>query len=100
MSPLISVNVIPTEGALSGVNDSLIDVVTEAANKTGGGNHGTMSKIFLQTAAAQGISGFFAFAALVITCHQVSPTFLKALPTICMVNSVVLIVSSGLDGWM
>ena len=30
-----------------------------------------MSKIFLQTAAAQGISGFFAFAAMVITCHQV-----------------------------
>lgn len=29
-------------------------------------------KIFLQTAAAQGIAGFFAFAAIIVTCHQVS----------------------------
>ena len=28
--------------------------------------------IFLQTPAAQGVAGVFAFAALLITCHQVS----------------------------
>lgn len=50
-------------------NASMMDV-TMAANKTG--NTGEMSKIFLQTAAAQGIAGFFAFAAMAITCHQVS----------------------------
>ena len=31
-----------------------------------------MSKIFLQTAAAQGIAGAFAFAAMLVTCHQVN----------------------------
>jgi len=31
-----------------------------------------MQKIFLQTSAAQGIAGAFAFAALILTCWQVS----------------------------
>lgn len=31
-----------------------------------------MQKIFLQTSAAQGISGAFAFAALILTCWQVN----------------------------
>jgi len=30
-----------------------------------------MQKIFLQTSAAQGIAGAFAFAALILTCWQV-----------------------------
>lgn len=32
--------------------------------------------IFLQTRAAQGIAGTFAFAAILITCHQVRVTFI------------------------
>jgi len=32
-----------------------------------------MQKIFLQTSAAQGIAGAFAFAALILTCWQVNP---------------------------
>ena len=40
---------------------------------TGETNHtGHMSKIFLQTPAAQGIAGVFAFMAMLVTCHQVS----------------------------
>lgn len=31
-----------------------------------------MSKIFLQTSMAQGIAGIFAFAAMMVTCWQVS----------------------------
>jgi len=31
-----------------------------------------MQKIFLQTSAAQGIAGAFAFGALILTCWQVS----------------------------
>jgi len=31
-----------------------------------------MQKIFLQTSAAQGIAGAFAFAALILTCWQVN----------------------------
>lgn len=47
-----------------GVNDSDLT--------TGGTNHtGHMSKIFLQTPAAQGIAGVFAFAAMLVTCHQI-----------------------------
>ncbi|ELT91162.1 hypothetical protein CAPTEDRAFT_217574 [Capitella teleta] len=30
-----------------------------------------MSKIFIQTSAAQGIAGAFAFAAMLVTCHQI-----------------------------
>jgi len=33
-----------------------------------------MQKIFLQTSVAQGIAGAFAFAALILTCWQVSCT--------------------------
>jgi len=42
------------------------ELVSTATNITG-----PMHKIFLQTAAAQGIAGFFTFAALLITCYQV-----------------------------
>ena len=34
-----------------------------------------MQKIFLQTSAAQGIAGAFAFAALILTCWQVNLLF-------------------------
>ena len=42
-----------------------------AANSTSVPVH-HMQKIFLQTSAAQGIAGAFAFAALILTCWQVN----------------------------
>jgi len=38
-----------------------------------------MQKIFLQTSAAQGIAGAFAFAALILTCWQVKSVVLSLL---------------------
>lgn len=41
-------------------------MTTSASNQTS-----QMSKIFLQTTAAEGIAGLFAFAAIFVTCHQI-----------------------------
>jgi len=45
-----------------------------------------MQKIFLQTSAAQGIAGAFAFAALILTCWQVN-SFFKSNQLLLKVNS-------------
>ncbi len=52
----------------------LSSLVTSVLSTTPGANqtYGVMSKIFLQTTAAQAIAGLFAFAAILVTCHQVS----------------------------
>jgi len=62
-----------TMGMVPGVEDLTTLGVNDSDLTTGETNHtGHMSKIFLQTPAAQGIAGVFAFTAMLVTCHQVS----------------------------
>ncbi len=62
--------VVSTESIPGGGGVSTLDNLTSTMSTY---NHtGTIPKIFLQTAAAQGIAGAFTFAAIIITCFQVS----------------------------
>ena len=64
----------PTTPAPSSPNTTKLSIPT---NTTSFDNVTTEQPlIFLQTAAAQGIAGTFAFAAIVITVHQVLGSFL------------------------
>lgn len=62
---MILVNTESNDSTMSTVESGLTgDFFTTAVRKH-------MSKIFLQTATAQGIAGAFAFASMIITCLQV-----------------------------
>lgn len=61
---MMLVNAEINDSAMSTVDSGLTGDFTTAVRKH-------MSKIFLQTATAQGIAGAFAFASMIITCLQV-----------------------------
>ena len=50
----------------------VMPTMNTTADDDGNATHTVPAKIFLQTMAAQGITGGFTFAALLITCYQVS----------------------------
>lgn len=52
--------------------NTVLSLLSSTTNSTNITDAPPLNKIFLQTAAAQGITGACAFIALIITCHQVS----------------------------
>jgi len=69
-APVMTNASIPVTTAVPGVTNITHGVVVLSND--------TEPLIFLQTRAAQGIAGTFAFAAILITCHQVRGLFILA----------------------